>query len=94
MMSGSTLGGLRSDSHSLPMGSQALAHLQASSYVTNENSIVYAERQQDEDDVVLDCRDVVYEIGKTGKRQVHALNLRSAYEYYCSAGMVILTLGL
>ena len=59
----------------------------AHSYIVHSNSIEYIHKTiDDNDDVLLDCRDVVHDIGKSTHRQIHALNLRSAYEYYGCAG--------
>ena len=39
-----------------------------------------------EDDILVDCRSVIMNLGQANKRQLHNLTLRSAYEFYCSGG--------
>jgi len=73
-------------------GASTCSMASGSSYVITENSVEYPVAEEDAvDDVLLDCRDVVYDVGKNAQRQVHALNLRSAYEYYSCAGEPVFT---
>jgi hypothetical protein len=39
-----------------------------------------------DDDVIIDCRSIVGNLGRPNPRQLHNLRLRSTYEYYSSGG--------
>jgi hypothetical protein len=50
-----------------------------------------ADGMMDKGDTILDCRDVVEHLGSSNPRQVHGMRLRSAYDWFSSAGEPVFT---